>query len=479
LRASCVRDQRGAALYLIVQAEDISERRELRERLAHAAVHDPLTGLPNRVLFTDRLETALRRSRRDGRVVAVMFLDLDHFKLVNDSLGHDTGDQLLIQVGRKLERVLRTGDTLARFGGDEFTVLCDVGNRQDALEIAGRLVEAMQEPFSLESGDQYFSLSVGVAFSGPGAEGVAELVRNADAAMYAAKERGPGHIHVHEADAEETNVYRLRTSNELHRALDRGEFVLFYQPIVELHTETMVGMEALVRWRHPTRGLLLPDDFIPVAENSGLIVPLGRWVMDEACRQASEWHRLRSEAGAEAGRLNMSVNVSARQLADPEFYDIVVDTLDRHDLAADQLWFEITESMVMRQGAPPVSLLQSLRQLGVHFEVDDFGTGYSSLSYLKQLPVETLKVDRTFVSEIDTNPDDTAIVRSVIALGDALGLSIVAEGVERNSQADALRALGCFLAQGYLFGRPTPAEQLAPFPATDLADWRAAAESSA
>ena len=473
LRASCVRDDEGAPLYLIVQVEDISERRELRERLAHAAVHDPLTGLPNRVLFSDRLETALRRSRRDGRVVSVMFLDLDHFKLVNDSLGHEAGDQLLCHVARKLEGVLRTGDTLARFGGDEFTVLCEVGNRDDAMEIAGRLVAAMHEPISLEGGDQYFSISVGVAFSETGDEHGIELLRNADAAMYTAKDRGPGHLNVHEADAEESNVYRLRTSNELHEALERGEFELHYQPIVELHGETLVGLEALVRWRHPTRGLLLPDEFIGVAESSGLILPLGRWVIDEACRQGASWHRLRAEAGQEPGRVNVSVNVSARQLSDPAFLDVVVASLEHNGLDPDQLWFEITESMVMRQGAPPVALLQSLRELGVHFEVDDFGTGYSSLSYLKQLPVETLKIDRAFVAEIDTNPDDTAIVRSIIALGEALGLSVVAEGVERNSQADALRALGCFLAQGFLYGRALPADQLGPFPSIDLAAWRA------
>ena len=472
LRVSCVRDDRGTPLYLIGQAEDISERRELRERLAHAAVHDALTGLPNRVLFTDRLESALRRARRGGNLVAVMFMDLDHFKLVNDSLGHTAGDRLLRLVAGQLAGALRESDTLARFGGDEFTVLCEVHDRAEALEIARRLVACMQGPMSMDSGDYFVSVCVGIAFAESGRESGAELLRNADAAMYTAKERGPGEIHVHEIDAEFENVYRLRTVTELHRALERDELELHFQPIVDLHTETLVGLEALVRWNHPVRGLLMPDEFVPIAESSGLIVRLGQWVIGQACVQAATWELRQREAGVPTGRINVSVNVSARQLAAGDFYEVVAGALDSSGLDPDQLWLEITESTVMRHSETTVALLRALRDLGVHLEVDDFGTGYSSLSYLKKLPVEALKVDRSFVDAIDSDPDDVAIVRSVIALGESLGLSVIAEGVERQSQTDALRQLGCYLAQGYLYGRAVPASALYPFPTADLAAWR-------
>ena len=479
LRVSCVRGDGGEPLYLIGQAEDITERRELRERLAHAAVHDSLTGLPNRVLFTDRLESAMRRARRGGGRVAVMFLDLDHFKLVNDTLGHAAGDRLLRLVAGELAGVLRESDTLARFGGDEFTVLCEVHDREEALEVARRLVGAMQGPVSIDNGDYFVSVCVGLAFAETGQESGADLLRNADAAMYIAKERGPGEIHVYETDAEFENVYRLRTVTELHRALERDELELHYQPIVDLHTETLVGLEALVRWNHPTRGLLMPDEFVPVAETSGLIVRLGRWVIEEACRQAMSWELRQREAGVPTGRINVSVNVSARQLAAGDFYEVVAGALDMSGLDPDQLWLEITESTVMRHSESTAALLQAVRDLGVHLEIDDFGTGYSSLSYLKQLPVEALKVDRSFVGDIDSDADDVAIARSVIALGESLGLSVIAEGVERQSQTDVLRQLGCYLAQGYLYGRAVPPSALYPFPGADLAAWRLLTSASA
>jgi diguanylate cyclase (GGDEF)-like protein/PAS domain S-box-containing protein len=469
---SCVRDDEGKPLYMIGQIEDITERRELRERLAHDAIHDLLTGLPNRALFTDRLELSLQRAQRDGHVVAVMFLDLDHFKLVNDSLGHDAGDRLLCLVAQQLTSVLRASDTLARFGGDEFTVLCDVTDKAEALEIAGRLLEVMSRPLQVPGSEHYVSVSLGLALSGETCRSGAELLRNADVAMFQAKEVGPGRIEVYQPNTDATRVRRLHTSNELHRALERAELELHYQPFVELHTESLVGLEALVRWNHPTRGLLLPAEFISLAEDSGLIVPLGRWVLEEACRQAALWHVRRSEAGAELGRLNMAVNVSARQLADEAFPETVAGALEESGLDPDKLWLEITESTLMTHGESTVALLSSLRDLGVHLAIDDFGTGYSSLSYLKQFPVETLKVDRSFVNEIDHDSGDIAIVRAIIALGDSLGLSVIAEGVERSTQADELRALGCFLAQGYLYCRPQPAQVFDPFPADDLSAWR-------
>jgi diguanylate cyclase (GGDEF)-like protein/PAS domain S-box-containing protein len=468
---SCVRGEGGRPLYLVGQIEDVTERREMRERLAHAAVHDQLTGLPNRVLFMDRLELALSRAQRAHHRVALMFLDLDRFKLINDSLGHAMGDRLLEGVAHRLSATLRAVDTLARFGGDEFTVLCEVSDKAEALEIADRLVQAMQKPVNLDESEHFVSVSVGLALSVDGRESGAEMLRNADVAMYRAKEIGPSRIEVYRPDDETGTIRRLRTSNELHRALERDEFELYYQPMVDLNTENMVGMEALVRWNHPTRGLLLPGEFVGLTEDSGLILPLGAWVVREACRQGALWQSLRVAAGLNPGLLNISVNVSAQQLADASFPRVVASALNESGLDPDRLWLEITESTLMSTGDASAAALSALRGLGAHLEIDDFGTGYSSLSYLKRLPVETLKVDQSFVDELDTDPDDVAIVRAIVGLGESLGLAIVAEGVERRAQASSLMALGCSIAQGYLFGCPQPASALAPYPADDLSSW--------
>ena len=333
---SCVRDEQGEPLYLIGQVEDITERRALREDLAYAAIHDPLTGLPNRELFMDRLDLALRRATRGRHEVAAIFLDLDRFKLINDSLGHEVGDQVLIAVAERLNAAMRGSDTIARFGGDEFTVLCEeVSDEGDCLEVAQRLVMALAQPLALQSGEVFVTLSVGIALSSAGTSG-AEMLRNADVAMYRAKERGPSRIEIYRADDEQNVVSRLRTSNELHRALERNEMELHYQPFVDLHTETLVGMEALVRWRHPTRGLLLPQEFIPLAEDGGLIVPLGSWILKEACRQTAAWHALRRGTDQDNLRLNISVNVSAVQLADPGFSRHVREALSESGIDPDR-----------------------------------------------------------------------------------------------------------------------------------------------
>jgi diguanylate cyclase (GGDEF)-like protein/PAS domain S-box-containing protein len=468
---SCVRDEQQRPLYLLEQVENINERRALRERLAYAAIHDPLTGLPNRELFMDRLEMALRRAERGQHHVAVIFLDLDRFKLINDSLGHDVGDQVLAAVADRLSGATRVSDTLARFGGDEFTILCDdVGDDADCLEVAQRLVVSMGLPLALQAGEVFVSLSVGIAVSRVGESG-AVLLRNADIAMYRAKEKGPSRIEIYREDDEATAISRLRTSNELHRALERDELELHYQPFVDLHTETLVGMEALVRWQHPTRGLLLPQEFISLAEDGGLILPLGHWVLNEACRQLAAWTALRAEAGETSELLNISVNVSAVQLADPGFPRQVAACIEESGIDPDHLWLEITESTLMRDADEAVVTLGALRDLGLHVEIDDFGTGYSSLSYLQRFPVESLKIDRSFVESLDQRSDSAAIVRAIIGLGDSLGLPIIAEGVERRSQVTRLRSLGCHLAQGFLYGRPLPARSLGPFPADDLRSW--------
>jgi diguanylate cyclase (GGDEF)-like protein/PAS domain S-box-containing protein len=471
ISASPVRDDSGVPHYLIGQVEDITERRALQESLAHAAVHDLLTGLPNRMFFMDRLEQALKRIPRHHGRVALMFLDLDRFKMVNDSLGHDAGDQTLQQVAERISTVLRLSDTLARFGGDEFTVLCEVVHQDEALDIAERIVEATSQPLSTGGNELYQSVSIGIALSDSDADSGAELLRNADVAMYRAKAQGPGRVVVYRPDEETTNVSRLQTSSELHRALERSELELHYQPLVELHATTLVGMEALVRWNHPTRGQLLPGEFVPLAEESGVIVALGRWVLDEACRQTAGWIDKRRQAGLEDFRCNITVNVSSQQLADLGFARHVEGALTESGLSPDQLWLEITESTLMGDVEQSIVMLNRLRDLGIHLAIDDFGTGYSSLSYLKQFPVETLKIDRSFVADIDRDLDDVAIARAIIALGDSLHMSVIAEGIERSTQAQQLMRLGCFLAQGYYYGCPAPAAQLEPFPADDLTSW--------
>jgi len=477
--ASCVRGEQQQPLYLIGQIEDITERRALSDRLAFAAIHDPLTGLPNRELFMDRLEVALRRVTRGPHELTVIFLDLDRFKLINDSLGHDVGDQVLCAVAERLSGAMRATDTLARFGGDEFTVLCEgVSNESDALEVAQRLVLAMSQPLVLQTGEVFVSLSLGIALSRPGESG-GVIMRNADIAMYRAKDRGPSRIEIYREDSKHNAVSRLRTSNELHRALEREELELHYQPFVDLHTETLVGMEALVRWQHPTRGLLLPNEFIGLAEDSGMIVSLGAWVLNEACRQVVHWQAFRKEVGQDDTRLSISVNVSAIQLADPGFPRQVADAINQTGIDPDRLWLEITESTLMRDPDEVVGILRSFRELGIHIEIDDFGTGYSSLSYLQRFPVECLKIDRSFVSDLDTRSDNSAIVRAIIGLGDSLGLPIIAEGVETRGQVARLRTLGCHLAQGYLFGRPRSAQALGAYPNDDLSSWHQILEPAA
>jgi diguanylate cyclase (GGDEF)-like protein len=400
-----------------------------------------------------------------------MFLDLDRFKLVNDGIGHDAGDRLLQRVGQRLRHALRPEDVLARFGGDEFTVLCEVANEEDVPEIVNRLRDSMATPVSEADFEQFVSLSIGVALSSSASMLPSALLRSADIAMYQAKRAGPGRYVLYSADGDDDAGRSLRTSNELHRAIQESQLVLHYQPFVDVSRLAVIGTEALVRWQHPSRGLLPPSEFVDLAEECGLMVDLGSWVLREACRQGAAWIEAGSAAGVRTGRPAMSVNISPQQLAEPGFCEFVVTVLDETGFPADRLWLEITEGALMRDPAAAIAILRALRDRGVHLSIDDFGTGYSSLSYLKRLPVEALKIDRSFVEHLETDADDRAIVEAVVALGRTLGMQVVAEGIEYPGQAIELGVRGCHVAQGFLYGRPTAPAAIGPFLPRSVSDW--------
>jgi diguanylate cyclase (GGDEF)-like protein/PAS domain S-box-containing protein len=441
---------------IVLNARDISRHKSLEAQLVQRALHDQLTGLPNRMLFMDRLEQALERSARRGKFAAVLFLDLDRFKLVNDNLGHDHGDQLLVQVADRLRSCLRRVDTIARIGGDEFTVLLeDVGSGGDAVLVAERIIEAFRGSFRIENQEIFVGASIGIAVGGRDQGTTAQgLLRNADIAMYRAKANGRACFEIFKSSMRETVKGRLRMETELRRALDRGELRLHYQPQVDLRTARIVGLEALVRWEHPERGLVPPGSFIPIAEETGLILPIGRWVLETACRQASLW-RADAEIGLD---LVMAVNLSPRQFRHPRLVQDVGQVLAESGLDASGLEVEITEGTAMGDADATVKTLEHLKAIGIRLAIDDFGTGYSSLGYLKRFPIDVLKVDRSFVAGLPQNRGDAAIVRAVVGLSRALGLKAVAEGVETPEQLAELRGLGCDQGQGYLFGRPTATE---------------------
>ncbi len=456
---SAVTDNDGVPIYMIGQIEDITERKAIGERLIHQAIHDPLTGLPNRTLFMDRLRAKMGRSNRRRHRVAVLFVDLDQFKVINDSLGHNAGDQLLLAVGHRLRRMLRPSDTVARFGGDEFTILCeDIDDPSAVMALAERVLEEIARPVWLADGEIFVTASIGIACSDRGGDTPETLVRDADAAMYRAKERGRRRAEFFDERSRARTVEHLSIGTGLHRALERRELELHYQPILELETQRVIGFESLVRWRHPERGLVAPIEFIGLAEETGLIVPLGSWVLETACSQVAAW-----QADQDGGQpLTVSANVSPRQLAEPSFPDQISRILRDSGIRPGSLWLEITETTLMHDTESAASALRALRALGVHLAVDDFGTGYSSLSHLKRFPIEALKIDQSFIHGLAVDPEDTAIVTAVVSLAHALGLSSTAEGVETPEQLANLRTLGCELAQGNLFSEPRPATAFPP-----------------
>ncbi len=435
---------------------DALERQAIEDAIRDRAVHDPLTGLPNRVLFVDRLEHALARLDRQEGQAAILFLDLDHFKLVNDSLGHHVGDELLTAAAPRLRQALRSSDTVARFGGDEFGILLeDIASERDAIETAERIAAIFARPFALSGSEHFVTTSIGIALA-RGGERADELIRDADAAMYRAKERGRARYEVFDEGMRGRAIERLRVENDLRRALERGELRLEYQPVVSLRNFSLVGVEALLRWHHPERGEIPPSEFIPIAEENGLIEPIGRWVLEQACRQAAQWYHARPDAAP----LTMSVNLSAVQVTRRSLPDVVASVLRSTGLDPACLSLEITETVMVRDAEGLGEVLNALKALGVRLVLDDFGTGYSSLSYLTRLPLDVLKVDRSFVDGLGSESRDTAITETIIAMSRALSLDVVAEGVETAEHVRELSRLGCGLAQGFHFSRAVPAEEI-------------------
>jgi diguanylate cyclase (GGDEF)-like protein len=432
--------------------KEVAERKQIEEQLLHNAFHDGLTGLANRALFVDHLKLALGRAERHAAYrFAVLFLDLDRFKVVNDSLGHMTGDQLLVGVARRLEAAMRPGDTVSRLGGDEFTVLLDdLKDAGEAEAVAERLQGELSLPFNLGSHEVFTTVSIGIALSSPDYHRPEDILRDADTAMYRAKQLGKARYEVFDQTMHARAMDRLGLERDMRKAVERRELFLQYQPIVSLATGSLRGFEALVRWQHPERGVIPPTKFIPIAEETGMIIPIGKWVLGEACRQMSRWQKLSHSDGP----LPMSVNLSGRQFLQPDLLEQIEEVLRETGLDPRSLKLEITETVVMENIETATHTLEQLRALGVELSIDDFGTGYSSLSYLQHFPVSTLKIDRSFVSRMTESDGTAEIVRAIAKLAQNLGMDVVAEGVETESQREQLRAFECEFGQGFYFSRP-------------------------
>jgi diguanylate cyclase (GGDEF)-like protein/PAS domain S-box-containing protein len=433
------------------------ERRVAGEAIRHGSLHDHVTGLPNRPLFVHRVEHALGLAQGRDRPVGVFFLDLDHFKRINDSLGHEEGDEVLKAVVPRIRKQLRSADTLARFGGDEFGILVEeIVDEAEATRIAERICAAFAEPFTIDSIEQHLTVSVGISLSTPQTADGESLVRDAHAAMYRAKDRGRNRAELFDQEMRSNAVHRLQLERELRRALDREELSLHFQPIVTLASGEIPALEALLRWEHPERGVIDPSEFIPVAEESGLIHPIGRWVIERACQQSIAWHQLRPDARP----IDMTINLSARQFAHRDLPQVIAAILSRTGVDAVHLKFEITESVLVEESGSAEEMLQELNGLGVELILDDFGTGYSSLSYLNRFPFDAIKIDRSFIEGLGIEQERSAIVEAIIGMAQALDLRTIAEGVENEVQLAELRRLGCGFAQGFLFSGPLPVRDM-------------------
>ncbi len=441
---------------IVLTIRDVTERVTLEEHLRHQALHDPLTGLGNRALFQDRVAHGLARAERTQDEVAVVFLDLDNFKEINDSLGHAAGDAVLVHTANRVRTCLRDSDTAARFGGDEFAILLEQTRGEgEVMDVAQRISAALGRPLQVEGKDVTIQASIGIARAQP-QQNADELLRNADVAMYHAKSRGKSCAVLYESGMHAAVLDRIELQSDLRKALERHELALVYQPIVELGTQQIIGAEALVRWQHPYRGMVSPVDFIPLAEETGLIVEIGQWVLETACAEAARWPTPPGQPP-----VTITVNLSARQMVDGNFVDVVKRTLEKTRLDADRLVLELTESMLVGHNRDTLALLHRIRGLGVRLAIDDFGTGYSSLGYLSQYPLDVLKIDRSFVQGMENGPNGRALASAVVALGRSLKLKVVAEGIERAEQEWDLRNLGCDYGQGYLYSRPVSGYALA------------------
>ncbi|HEY0430010.1 MAG TPA: EAL domain-containing protein [Pyrinomonadaceae bacterium] len=451
----------GAPVGRVWSFRDITERRRAEEKLMHYALHDTLTNLPNRAQFMNHLKTAIESAEGNAfSHFAVLFLDLDRFKVINDSLGHVIGDKLLVAIAQRLKSCVRPGDVVARLGGDEFTILLNrTGSVEDVARVAERLQKKLSEPFKLGHYEVFTSASIGIIVSDDVERQPDDFLRDADAAMYRAKESGKARYEIFDSEMHVRNMNVLKVETDLRHAVERGEFEVFYQPIVSLATGEIREFEALIRWQHPQHGLVAPNEFISVAEETGLIIPIGKWILEESCRQTSEWQ----ERFPELDTLSISVNLSAKQLMHPALMSQVIEILEKTGLNPLCLKLEVTESTVMEHSEAALAVLNDLRKLGVAFSTDDFGTGYSSLSYLHRFPFERLKIDRSFINKMDLDDKSEAIVRTILMLGQNLNIETVAEGIETEKQLERLRLLGCPFGQGYLFSRPVNAESAERF----------------
>ena len=452
-------DLRGTADVdgIVLTMRDITKRKQLDVELRHQALHDSLTGLPNRLLFADRVDHALQRAERDCAAVAVLFLDIDEFKVVNDSLGHAAGDEVLVAVASRLLTATRTGDSVARLGGDEFGFLLELGDVDDGARLAAlRIQDALLAPFVVGDKEMQLHASIGIAVGSPATHTFDDLLRDADLAMYVAKRKGKGRFEMFQPEMHEDATHRLQVAAELPGGMDRGEFVVYYQPIVDISSRRIVGVEALVRWQHPKRGLLMPGEFIQIAETTGLIGALDRWILRQACRQAKAW----KDTGVTDDSFYVSVNISARHLQELNIGRDIREGLVASGLPAKSLVLEVTETALIEDVDSATAILTDLKKIGVRIAVDDFGTGYSSLTHLVKFPLDIIKIDKTFVDRVVSGRGGDVMVRAVVELAHTLGLTAIAEGVEQPEQARALEELDCPMAQGYLFSVPVPPAQL-------------------
>jgi len=437
---------------------DVTERKEIQRQLFNLAHYDTLTGLPNRVLFVDRLQQTKAQTQRRNQLMAVAFLDLDRFKVINDTLGHPVGDKLLIEVAERLNNGVRQVDTVARIGGDEFVVvLGNLKEQSDVERVVTKLMSLLAQPYTIEQHELFITCSIGISLYPQDDEDLDNLIKKADLAMYAAKGKGTCSFSFYSREMDEHAHKRFVLENGLRKAIDRQEFLLYYQPKVDVLSGNITSMEALLRWAHPDLGIIAPAEFIPLAEDSGLIIPLGEWVLKEACRQNKQWQ--------ERGYFNLrvAVNLSGHQLQHKDFIATVQRVLDETGLQPEYLELEITETVIMQHPEYVVGVLCQVRDMGIHISIDDFGTGYSSLSHLKKFSVNTLKIDKSFVKDIDTNETDAAIASAIVSMGNSLNLRVVAEGVETEAQFTILQDTHCDEVQGYLFSRPLPAAEVVTF----------------